>query len=618
MVGGKWLRVKLENLISRVKTLINPRELRTIQWNFAAGDNEYQQGDIFVSVWSLLPITRWLRAYSVARLQADAVAGTVVMFITVPQVIAYAFLAGMPPETGLYAAIAALLAYALFGSSKALAVGPTAIVAMMTLETASGYADPNTPLFTATVVQLALVTGLVLVALRIVNFGSVISFLSHAVVTGFINAAAIVIISNQLPPMLGIDPASNTSMAGVFSHLYTGMTSANMAVISISLGAVVLMVCCRGWLGGLLGRFSVPVGLADSLVKSAPMYAVLLGILLVFLFGLDSSAGIPVVGEIPTTLPAPALLMPSLEQFGRLLPSALLIAMVIFMESTSIGTAIASKSRDRIDANQELVGLGLANMSSSVFGGFPVAGSFARSIVNFSSGAVTPVASLVTAVLVLVTLLLFAQAFYYLPKGVLSAIIVFSAWQLIDLHAIRKIFAFNRIDAVTFSGSFAAVLLFGVETGVVTGIVISFVLLIRASSKPHIAVVGRIGDSEQFRNKERYDVKTSPRVLALRMDESLYFVNSRYAETFVLNQLADSPEIEHVVLICSAFNFIDTSGLEMLEELSENLQEVGVTLHLAEVKGPVMDKLKETHFYKHMKGRVFFTTDIAMKELGSL
>jgi SulP family sulfate permease len=225
------------------------------------------------------------------------------------------------------------------------------------------------------------------------------------------------------------------------------------------------------------------------------------------------------------------------------------------------------------------------------------------------------VASLVTCLLVVVTLVWFAPWFYYLPKAVLSAIIVMSAIQLIDLHGIKKTFRFNRIDSVTFSGTFLAVLFLGVETGILAGIAISFILLIRSSSKPHIAVVGRVGNSETFRNVLRYEVQTSPQVLALRIDESIYFVNTRYIEMFLFNQIADSKAIKHVVLICSSANFIDTSGLEMLELVQENLAEVGVTLHLAEVKSPVMDKLKETEFYANMKGNIYLSTDIAMRDL---
>ena len=563
----------------------------------------------------LFPVLTWGRTYGLPQFQADAVAGMVVLFITVPQVIAYAFLAGMPAEAGLYAAVFSLVGYSLFGSSKALAVGPTAIVGMMTLEAASAYAAPGSAEYTQLVVELCVVTGLILIGLRIINFGSVISFLSHAVVTGFISAAAILIISNQLPAMLGLPSSPDTSMLGVYTYLYAMAPTANVAVLAISAAAVILLLLCRTQLGLILRRAKLGEAVIESLVKSAPMYAVILGVLAVRLFNLEAEAGVPVVGDIPSTLPEVSLTLISLASFEKLAPSACLIALVIFMESTSIGTAIASKSRQKIDANQELAGLGAANLGASLVGGFPVAGSFARSIVNFSSGAVSPLASLITAVLVLVTILVFAPAFYALPKGVLAAIIIVSAWQLIDLNAIGKIFSFNRTDTVTFSITFLSVLGFGVETGVLTGIVVSFILLIRSSSKPHIAVVGRVGDSEHFRNVNRFDVRTSPKVLALRIDESLYFVNTRYIEAFILNRLADSAEIEHVLLICTATNFVDTSGLEMLEELSVNLQEIGVTLHLAEVKSPVMDQLRATEFCQTMKGQIFFTADIAMREL---
>ncbi|MCH2567343.1 MAG: SulP family inorganic anion transporter, partial [Pseudomonadales bacterium] len=314
----------------------------------------------------------------------------------------------------------------------------------------------------------------------------------------------------------------------------------------------------------------------------------------------------------------PILVSPDVERVQVLLPSALLIAMVVFLESTSIATAMASRRREKIDPNQELVGLGFATSCASVMGGFPVAGSFARTVVNDGAGAQTPLASLVTAVLVILTLVLFGAFFYYLPKGVLSAIVVVSAIQLIDLKAIKRIFRFNSTDAITFLFTFVGVLATGVETGILLGIVVSFVLLIRNSSRPHIAVVGRWQNTEHFRNVLRHEVTTDKSVLAVRIDESLYFVNSRYIETFLMNRVAESSDIRHVLMICTATNFIDTSGLDMLEALSGNLEEAGVTLHLSEVKGPVMDRLSDTRFYRHLKGKVFFTTDIAMKELAGI
>ncbi len=562
-----------------------------------------------------IPLLGRVGHYGLEDFRADLIAGVVVLFITIPQVIAYAFLAGLPPETGLYAAIAALVGYSAFGSSRSLAVGPTAILAMMTLEATTSFAAPGSPEYLSVAIQLAFLTGLILIVLRLINFGAVINFLSHAVVTGFMAAAAILIIPNQLPAIIGIASPIDHSFFGVLGHLIGSHNNVNVIVLTLSVTAIGLLVFCRTILESLLLRVGVSAQVSNSLVRSAPMYAVVIGIMITSIFALDTLSNVPVVGTIPTSLPVFAWIEITLPEAQSLLPSALLMAMVIFMESTSVGSAMASKKREKIEPNQELVGLGVANVSAAVFGGFPVAGSFARTVVNFSSGAVSPVASLITAILVVVVLLWFTPLFYMLPKGVLAAIIVISAWQLIDAQVIRRIFIFNIIDAVTFTGTFLAVLLLGVESGILIGIIISFVLLIRSSSRPHIVVVGRVGNTEHFRNVERFDTTTSPEVLAVRVDQSIYFVNTRYIENFLLSAISEAPEVKHIVLICTATNFIDTSGLELLERLCDNLNEIGITLHLAEVKSPVMDKLKQTDFYDHMRGEVYFTTDIAMKDL---
>ncbi|MFT7255448.1 MAG: SulP family sulfate permease, partial [Candidatus Azotimanducaceae bacterium] len=440
-----------------------------------------------------LPLMAWWPQYRLDDFREDLVAGVVVLFITVPQVIAYAFLAGLPPETGLYAAIMALLCYAAFGSCRTLAVGPTAILAMMTLESTSAFAQPGTAEYALLAAKLAMLTGGILILLRIVNFGAVISFLSHAVVTGFITAAAILIIVNQIPPILGLVPASDTGIWAVIVYTFTHAGALNLAALLIALGAMLLLWFCRYHLASLLHKTPVNLRLINSLVRSAPMYAVMMSILIVWSMSLAGADGVAVVGVIPSQMPALAEVTLSLHDIETLAPSACLMAMVIFMESTSIGAAVASKRREKIEPNQELIGLGLANLGSSIVGGFPVAGSFARTIVNFSAGAVTPMASVVTCVLVIITLIWFAPLFYYLPKAVLAAIIVMSAVQLIDLPGIKKTFSFNRIDSVTFTLTFLAVLGLGVEAGILAGIAVSFVLLIRSSSKPHIAVVGRVG-----------------------------------------------------------------------------------------------------------------------------
>lgn len=563
-----------------------------------------------------IPIVDWISDYQRDDFRADLIAGIVVLFITVPQVIAYAFLAGLPPEAGLYAALLALICYAAFGSSRTLAVGPTAIIAMMTLEVASTFSTPGSADYILVTIKLGFVTGIILLVLRLVNFGTVISFLSHAVVMGFITAAAILIIVNQLPSAVGLASSGDTSLLGVLGYLLA--SQANIVALGVTVSACLFLAFCRLQLEKILLARGLSEVVAASASRSAPMYVVVVGILVTVTMGLNDTQGLPVVGTISAELPSITMVSISFTEFQTMLPSALLIAMVIFMESISIGSAMAGKRRQKIEPNQELVGLGLSNIGASLVGGFPVAGSFARTMVNFTSGAHTQMASLVTAVLLLVVLVGFAPMFYYLPKAVLSAIIIISALQLIDIPGIRKAFAFSSSDAVTFSFTFLAVLILGVESGVIIGVVISFVLLIRSSSRPHIAVVGRVGESEHFRNITRHEVKTDPSLLAVRIDESLYFVNTRYIEIYLFNEVADKPDIKNVLMLCTATNFIDASGLEMLEALCENLEEVGVTLHLAEVKGPVMDRLKETEFYERMKGEVFFTTDIAFKQLANI
>ena len=561
----------------------------------------------------LIPILQWLPNYQRVWLADDLIAGTVVLFITVPQVIAYAFLAGLPPQAGLYAAILSLLCYSMFGSSRALAVGPTAIIAMMTLEAVSDLATPGTTEYMLVATRLALLTGCILLVLRVINFGAVISFLSHAVVSGFITAAATLIMFNQIPTLLGIPSSNGTDLMSVANHLGHEVTNTNLLSLGLGLSSMALLLFCRAPLTRLLRAKGIAEVWVGALTRSAPMYAVALSVAYVFFSGQDQA--LPIVGHIPAGVPEFHSFSFSGAELEQLLPSALLIAMVVFMESTSIGTAVAVKQRAKIVPNQELVGLGFANLGSALVGGFPVAGSFARTIVNYSAGAATQLAGIITALLVLCALMGFGWFFYYLPKSILAAIIVLSAWQLIDWQGIRKTFSFSAADAVTFVFTFLAVLLLGVEPGILVGIGISFVLLIRSSSKPHIAVVGRWQGTEHFRNVMRHEVETLPNVLAVRIDESFYFVNSRYIETYLLNEVTESPELEHVLLICTATNFIDSSGLEMLELLSDSLDQLGVTLHLAEVKGPVMDKLKETEFFEHMQGKVFFTTDIAMLTL---
>lgn len=564
---------------------------------------------------TIFPLLQRLQHYSKPDLIDDLLAGLIVTAITAPQAMAYAYLAGLPAEIGLYSAIAALVAYSLFGSNGSLAVGPTAVISLMTVQALSSLYQPESTAYTQGAILLALTTGAILLLLRLVKFGEVVNFLSHAVVTGFISAAACLIIISQLSALSGMALTSQEQGFSKLLLLLQNLSAIHYATLLMGITAIVLLVLCKTLLPGLLQHSAVKSQWHPALVRSAPLYIVIMAITVVYLI---QPQGMSLVGNIPAGIPSLPNLQFNLAQLNAIAPSALLIAMVIFIESTSVGSVVASKRRERIDPNQELIGLGVANIASGLVGGFPSAGSFARTMVNFAAGAVTTVASLVTALCLVLLLLFFTPLFYYLPKTILAAIIVVSAAQLIDLHVISKLLAFNRQDAVTFVTTFVAVLLLGVETGIVIGVVLGFALLIRAASTPHIAAVGRVGKSGHFRNIDRHAVNTSEQVLALRVDESLYFVNTRHVERYVLNKIAEQPALEHILLICSATNFIDTAGLELLEALNENLQDANIKLHLAEVKGPVMDHLAGTHFCQELTGEVFFTTDQAMRELGGV
>ncbi len=323
------------------------------------------------------------------------------------------------------------------------------------------------------------------------------------------------------------------------------------------------------------------------------------------------------IGDIPASLPV--LTLPALdhELWRALLPDATMIAVIGFLESIAIAKALASKRRQKIEPNRELLALGMANLGAGLVGSYPVAGGFGRSSVNFHAGANTQLAAIITALLILLCILLFSPLFYYLPKAVLAAIVMMAVSRLLDLDSLVRAWRYNRADALALLVTFCGVLTLGVETGLLTGAASAIALYLWRTSRPHIAIVGRVGKSEHFRNIERHKVQTCPHVLALRIDESLYFANAEYLQQRILAAVADHPRVEHVVLIASAINFIDYSALESLVSLIHRLRDAGVCFHLAEVKGPVMDMLQRSDLLREMVGgRVFLSTHQAMDELG--
>lgn len=563
----------------------------------------------------VFPILTSLKGYQREDFLHDLVAGIVVGIVTIPQAIAYAFLAGLPAEAGLYSCMVPMVIYALMTSGRDVMVGPVAVAAIMVSSAVSQYADPQSARYLAITAVLAFEVGVLLMLLKWLRMSGMVNLLSSPVIVGFVNGAAVLIILGQLEPVLGMAGPGDTGPFAEALYIVTHLGETNRATLSLALLALALMLCVR--------RFSVPLlrrvfsSLTDShpVNRVGPMIAAIAGTALVAAFSLDRTYGVAVVGQVPAGLPP--LMWPDIELalWLELLPKAAMIGLVSFVATYSIGATLGARRRTRVNPDQELLALGGANIGAALTGAYPVAGSFARSGLNFDAAARTNVSALVCFLMIAVTLLWLTPLLHYLPHAVLGVIIIASVLTLLDFASVPRQWSFNRRDAVINMCTLIAVLAFGIEVGLVIGILISVALLIHRSSQPHIAVVGRIGGSEQFRNIERYDVETSPRAVAIRVDGSLYFANARHIENFLMQVANERPEIEHVVLVCTSINFVDSSGLEMLDRVTRNLAAIGVSVHLADVKGPVMDQLAKTDFIGRLSGRVYFTTDQAMRDL---
>jgi SulP family sulfate permease len=563
----------------------------------------------------VFPIVATLRGYRREDFGHDLLAGVVVAILTIPQAIAYAFLAGLPAEVGLYACMVPLVIYALMGSGREVAVGPVAIAALMVSSAVSEYADAFSGRYATITTALAAEVGALLILLKLLRLSGIVNLLSHPVIVGFVNAAAILIVLSQLESVLGIAPPVPEGLFLDTLYVIGHLAETNAATFGLALLALGVLMFVRALAVPLLRLVFPSVPESHALNRTGPMIATVLSVVLVAFFSLDESYGVTVVGPVPEGLPPLTWPVLELRLWIELLPTAAMIALVAFVETYSIGTTLAARHRRRVNPDQELLALGIANVGAALTGAYPVAGSFARSSVNVSAGARTALSGIICFLIIAATLLWLTPLFHYLPHAVLGVIIITSVLTMVDVSAVRYQWRFNRRDAFINVGTLAAVLVFDVEAGLVIGIFISVALLIHRSSRPHIAVVGRIGTSEHFRNIERYDTETFPHVIAVRIDGSIYFASARHIENFLMQIVAERWELEHLVIVCSPVNFIDSSGLEMLDRVTRNLQSIGISVHLAEVKGPVMDQLEKTDFLRRLSGKVFFTTDQAMREL---
>jgi sulfate permease, SulP family len=560
-----------------------------------------------------LPILEWGRGYNGTILTSDLVAAAIVTIMLIPQSLAYAMLAGLPPEVGLYASILPIIAYALFGSSRALAVGPVAVISLMTLTAASSVAPPGSPEFIAAALVLALLSGLMLVLMGVLKLGFLANLLSHPVVSGFITASGIIIAASQLKAIFGIE-ASGGAMPELLRTLAANIGDTNLPTLVIGVVSTAFLFWVRKGLKPLLVKAGLAPRAADLTAKVGPILAVAFATLAVVAFDLEAR-GVRVVGEIPQSLPpfTVPLFDPGLWQ--QLAIPALLLSVIGFVESVSVAQTLAAKKRQRIDPDQELIGLGAANVAASFSGGYPVTGGFARSVVNFDAGAATPAAGAFTALGIAVAALFLTPLLYSLPIATLAATIIVAVLSLVDFKTPREVWRYSRPDFAAMATTVVVTLLLGVEPGVMAGVGLSLALFLWRSSRPHAAVVGRVPETGHFRNVRRHKVITDPRIVTVRIDESLTYLNARWLEEFVLETVADHPSVEHLVLMCSAVNAIDASALESLEAINHRLSDAGVRLHLSEVKGPVMDALERSSFPAELTGRVFLSQDEAFSTL---
>jgi SulP family sulfate permease len=465
----------------------------------------------------------------------------------------------------------------------------------------------------AAAIGLALLSGLFLIAMGLVRLGFLANLLSHPVISGFVTASGVLIAASQVKHILGI-PASGHNLVEMVVSLAEHAAAIDVATMIIGVLATGFLVWVRSRLKPLLLRLGIGTRLADVFTRAGPVAAVVVSTTAVAAFDL-ATGGVDIVGPLPRGLPP--LVVPPVDAalWLDLLPAAILISIIGFVESVSVAQTLAARRRHRIDPDQELLGLGAANVAAAVTGGYPVTGGFARSVVNFDAGAETPLAGVFTAVGIALTALFLTPLFFHLPKAVLAATIIVAVLSLIDLPAVRRTWAYSKSDFAAMAATVVVVLTVGVEAGVVTGVVLSVLLFLWRTSRPHMAVVGLVPGTEHFRNVDRHAVITSPRLLTVRVDESLYFANARYLEDHILDFVAERPELRHVVLMCPAVNLIDSSALESLEAIADRLKAAGITFHLSEVKGPVMDKLQRSDFFAHFTGQVFLSQYDAFRSL---
>jgi len=550
-------------------------------------------------------IPHWIQHYPRHHLRDDVLAGLVLTVLVIPQSLAYALLAGLPPQAGLYVSILPAIAYALLGSSMVQAVGPVAITAIMTYSVLSPIAQPGSAHYIQLAAWLSLSSGLLIAACGVARLGFLSQLLSRPVVSGFVAGSAVLIMVSQAKFILGVEVHGN-STGQTLRLMAQQLPNTNQVTLMLGLASIAALTIAR------VGLKRWPVWM-----RLSPLLVLLVSTLIVSSLDLDSKHAVAVVGTIRLDGMSQVFTLPELASLQALAGPTLLISFIGMVQCITMAQALAVKRRERVDANRELTGLGAANIAAAFSGGMPVGGGLSRSAINVAAGAQTPLAGVVSGLSMVVLVLVGTEWLTKLPLAVLAASIVVAAWGMIDVRALRQAWGYDRADAIAWLGTALGVITLGLETGIAMGIGLSLATLQWRSSAPHIAVLGRLPGTSTFRNVERYETETLPHALLLRIDESLFFGNLQAVEARLSQELRQSEQVEDVVLVMTAVNRVDTSAMEVLEDINRDLRERGIKLHFAEVKGPVQDRLMHTELWTGLSGQVFPSVSQAFQTLQS-
>lgn len=546
-----------------------------------------------------LPAPRWTRHYPRENVRPDVVAGLTVAVLLIPQSMAYAALAGMPPEAGLYSAVVALLVYAALGTSNFISVAPVAIDSLLVAAAVGPIADGDVGIYVGVASLLAVMSGLIQIGLGALRLGALVNLLSVPVITGFTAAAAVTIAASQLKDLLGITTTgSTTNFVDTARAAASALDTIHVPTVLISAASLLFLVVARR--------------LAPHI--PAALIAVAVATVVVAALHLDRD-GVRTLGDVPGGLPTPSLPPVSGSLLGQLAPAAATIAVISYLESISTAKAFASKRRQRVDPDIELVAVGAANVSAGLFSGFAVAGGFSRGAVNFRAGARTQLSGVIAAATLLVTLSFLTPLFSDLPKAVLAAVIILAVASLVDLRAARRINRVRPADGLALVVTFAATLGLGVAVGLGVGVAFSLVVFLARTARPHLVEVGRVEGTSRYRNVERWPAHTDSRVAILRLDGPLYFADASFVEDKVHDLVRTRPELRHLLLVASAISQVDATGAELLIELDRDLRDGGIDLHLITVRGPVRDTLDKSGLWSRLaeSGRVHATIEDAVR-----